>query len=166
MSTLQQLRNGFVHAWDNLTEGWQHLRERTSHALTRFSPSHNKDQLETVENQWMQRSSRWGLLTAEIQEDDDKLIVKLEAPGMDADDFDIHVYDDILVIRGEKRIEKSGKKGNYYMTECAYGQFERAIQLPASVDENKAKAKYRRGVLRIQLPKHATSKKRVIKVNS
>jgi HSP20 family protein len=48
--------------------------------------------------------------------------------------------------------------------ECAYGSFERAIPLPAEVDANKAKADYKRGVLKVELPKLKEEKSTSIKV--
>jgi len=63
------------------------------------------------------------------------------------------VRNDVLIIRGEKRFEREQNRGNYHLMECAYGRFERAIPLPAEVDEEKARADYRRGLLRVTLPK-------------
>jgi HSP20 family protein len=166
LSTLQQLQNGINRAWDNLTEGWQHLRQRASHALTKFNPVRRGGQLETAEEQALERGARWALLAAEVRENDDEVLVKLEAPGMQSEDFDIQVTDDILVVRGEKHFERSEKRGELHIMECAYGSFERAIPLPAAVDEGAATAKYRRGILQIRLPKSQAARKRRIEVGA
>lgn len=153
MPTLQQLRENLGHTWEHLTEGWRHLAERTNGALTRFTRNHwNKPDTDN-ESAIMSHSAKWGLMAAEVYDEDKRIIVKVEAPGMDADDFDIQVYDDVLVVRGEKRVEREEGKGEYHLLERAYGRFERAIPLPAEVDHGKAKAKYRRGILQITLPK-------------
>lgn len=161
MSSLEQLHKGASRAWDYLAEGWHHLRERASQALTHFTPTTQRGQLESMEDQLMENASRWGLLAAEVQEDDKTVTIRLEAPGMEASDFDIEVIDNILVIKGEKRVEREQSKGRYYVMERAYGRFERALTLPAEVNESKARAKYRQGVLWISLPKMQQIKHRV-----
>lgn len=166
MSTLSQIRDGLGQAWETLTEGWHDLRERASHALTRFHPKAAGGELTTAEEQALGGASRWGLLAAEVAEDDEQVIVTLEAPGMEAEQFEIQVIDHYLVVRGEKRIEREQRQGRYYMMERAYGSFERAIPLPAEVEEGQAKAQYRRGVLRIRLPKSRQTRARRITVQS
>jgi HSP20 family molecular chaperone IbpA len=64
----------------------------------------------------------------------------IEVPGMESDDFDIQVVDDVLVVRGEQPVEREGTQGRYHVTEQAYATFERAVQLPAAVDEERARA--------------------------
>jgi len=153
MSTLDQMRDGFHHTVDYLAEGWHTLRQHATHALTRFTPQQKAGELETVEDQLMKKSAGWGFLAAEVKEEDDKVLVRLEIPGMDHDSFEIHVVDDVLVVRGEKQVEREENTGRYYLLERAYGAFERAVQLPAEVDEDKAEAKYKRGVLYLTFPK-------------
>jgi HSP20 family protein len=161
MSPLEQLHKGASRAWDYLTEGWQNLRERAGQALTQFTPTTQGGQLETVEEQVMENASRWGLLAAEVKEDDKTVTVRLEAPGMEAGDFDLELIDNVLVIRGEKRVEREQSEGRYYVMERAYGRFERALPLPTEVDESKTHAKYRQGVLWISLSKAQKMKHRV-----
>jgi HSP20 family protein len=74
------------------------------------------------------------------------------------------VLDNMLIVRGEKRMQREREDGNYHIVECAYGSFERAIPLPAEVDANKAKADYKRGVLKVELPKLKEEKSTSIKV--
>jgi HSP20 family protein len=62
------------------------------------------------------------------------------------------------------RREQAG--GRYYVLECAYGSFERAISLPSAVEQSRARASYRNGVLRIALPKVALARARRIPVTS
>ena len=166
MSSLAQLREGLNRAWDSMAEGWQHLRQRASQALTRFNPIRHEDGLQTVSDQAMLRGARWGLLAADIEERPDSVVVRLEAPGMDKDDFDISVIDNYLVVRGEKYAEREQSEGRYTITECAYGSFERAFELPVQVDESKAKAKYKRGVLTVTLPRHPEARQRRIEIAS
>lgn len=154
MSTLEQIRHGLSRTWDSLAEGWQQLRDRTAQALTRFSPVRHGSGLETAEEQVAAGASRWGLLAAEVQENADAVVVRLEVPGMEREQFDISVIDGrYLAVRGEKRVQREERRGRYHVMECAYGSFERAVALPAEVDDSRARASYHRGVLRIELPK-------------
>ncbi len=150
MSTLEELRGGITRFWDSVTEGWRHLVSRASGALTRFHPGKSTQREEASA---MVRGSEWGLLAADLYDEGDKMVVHLEAPGMELDDFDVCVQDDVLIVRGEKRYQNERSEGGYRIAECAYGTFERAIPLPENVDGSRAKAKYRRGVLRIELPR-------------
>jgi HSP20 family protein len=85
---------------------------------------------------------------------------------MDPDDFHLHVEEDHLVVSGEKRVEQEENRGRYHVLESAYGHFERVIPLPAAVDDDQAKASYRRGVLRVTLPKAARARRRQIRVEA
>lgn len=165
MSTLSQIREGLSQAWDTLADGWHDLRERATHALTRFHPR-QQGELHKADEYIIQHASRWGLLAAEVSENDHQVVVKLEVPGMDPEDFEIQVLDNYLVIRGEKHLEREGHKGRYYMMERAYGSFERAIPLPTEVQQNEARATYRHGVLRVELPKSKQSRRRRIEVQT
>jgi len=166
MTTLARLRQGMHYNWQGLRDGWRNLRERATHALTRFTPTHSTSDIETVADQAMLQGSRWGLLAADVEEKANNVIVRLEAPGMEADDFDISVDDNYLVVRGEKTARREQTLGRYTMQECAYGSFERALQLPVRVEESGASARYKRGVLTITLPKHAHAQRRRIDIQS
>jgi len=161
MSTLNELRNHVGRAWEGLAEGWGQLRSRASHALTRFSPVRHSAALDAETDRLMSHGARWGLLSAEVQETGRAIIVRLEAPGMERDDFEVFVQDDLLVVRGEKQAHRKSREGLYHVMECAYGSFERAVPLPVPVDEDDARARYRRGVLEISLPKAARGSRRI-----
>lgn len=162
MSTLQQIRKGVSRALESIQEGWQHLTDRASNALTRFTP--NASETDDGNRQLEAASLRWGLLAAEVREDEEEIVVRLEVPGMEKDQFDISLYDDVLVVRGEKHIQREESKGRYQIMERAYGRFERAIPLNAEVDVERAKAKYKRGVLTIRLPRAERNSQRRITV--
>jgi HSP20 family protein len=162
MSTLNQLREGWHDAWGSLVDGWRRLYQRAAGAITRFSPGKHGDVAAGQELEL--RSSGWGVLAAEVFDDDDQIVVRLEAPGMDKDDFDLQVLDGYLVIRGDKHFERESTEGEYRVTECAYGRFERAIPLPDEVETDKAHATYKKGVLRVELPKSARGRRRKVTV--
>jgi HSP20 family protein len=159
MGTLKQVKEGMSRAWDSLREGWTSLTERASHALTHYSSDDQSRQKEL-------RLPEWGLLTAELREHDDRYEVSLEVPGMGEDQFNIMVVDNTLVVSGEKLFSHEGTEGRFHVMERAYGSFERAIPLPAAVDDSKAKASYKRGVLTVTLPKQASQAYRRIQVKT
>ena len=166
MSTLHQLRDGLNEAWDTLVHGWERLYRRAEGAITRYTTAEKagKESSKGEGQEIAVRSAGWGVLAAEVFDDEDNVVVRLEAPGMDKDDFDLKVVGDHLVVRGEKRIDRERAEGRYHVTECAYGRFERAIPLPERVKSDKAQAKYKNGVLRVELPKAEPRRRRTIEV--
>ena len=153
MSTLDQLRDGLTKAWETVTEGWRELVERAGDALTRFHPRQTGGDVETRESRIARSGARWGVLAAEVKIDDAQVEVDIEVPGMEADDFEIRVVEDVLVVQGEKKVKRERTEGRFHVMERAYGAFERAVRLPVPVDESGAKARYKRGVLHITLPR-------------
>ena len=159
MSALSHLHEGVERVLDTLNEGWQYLKNHASGAITRFTPGQSAES-GTDSGELIHRTSRWGLMAADVREDDDRVHVKLEAPGMEADDFNITVREgDMLSVRGEKRFHRQDAEGDFYVVECAYGRFDRLIPLPAAIDVDKASADYRNGVLRIELPKRERARR-------
>jgi len=165
MSTLHQFREGLNEAWATLLDGWQRLYRRAAGAITRFTPGKKGATGEEVDKEIAVRSTGWGVLPAEVFDDEDSVVVRLEAPGLDKGDFDLEVLDDYLVVRGEKQVARERTEGRYHVTECAYGGFERAIPLPGDVEAGKARATYNKGVLRVELPKVASGRRKSIKVD-
>jgi HSP20 family protein len=167
MATLQQISEGVGEAWDSLMDGWRRLYRRAAGAITRFSPGdRDRRSAGTQESRELAlRSTGWGVLACEVYDDDERVSVRLEAPGMEKGDFDLQVQDDYLVVRGEKQMARERTEGGYHISECAYGKFERAIPLPAEVETDRGTASYRHGVLQVDLPKSAGHRRRSIKVN-
>jgi HSP20 family protein len=87
---------------------------------------------------------------------DGEVRVSAELPGMDEKDVEVLVDNDVLTIRGEKKSEHEDQGRRF--SERYYGRFERAIALPFEVDEEKAEASFKNGVLTVTLPKSATAK--------
>ena len=85
--------------------------------------------------------------------------INIEVPGMDAADIEVSIEDDMLVISGEKKEEREEKEEGYSFSERSYGAFERRIGLPAAAVTDGIKAKVRKGVLQITLPKNAKAGK-------
>ena len=100
----------------------------------------------------------------DISETKGDLVVKAELPGIDPKDIDISLAGDTLTIKGEKKQEKEEKEENYHRIERSYGAFSRMVKLPMSVQNDKIKASYQNGVLKITLPKSEEEKKKQIKI--
>lgn len=166
MSTLNQIRGGIAKAWESLTIGWRELRELAGDALTRFQPGTARGDVESAQDRIVRQGSRWGLLAAEVADNGDSVQVMMEIPGLDPDDIVVEAHDDVLVVRGEKKLSREETRGHYVLMERAYGHFERAVRLPARVNDDGAKARYRAGVLTVTLPKSKSGGTRRIEVEN
>lgn len=162
MTTWHELREGMSRAWDSLSEGWQHLFQRASGAMTRYLPLGHKEESEGSPT----TGTGWGLLAAEVSEGPKQVRVRLEAPGLDPDEINLRVEGNLLVVSGEKHYQNEQSDGRFHIRECAYGRFERAIPLPTDVDPDAATASYRRGVLQIELPRRKGTPGKRIPVKS
>lgn len=106
----------------------------------------------------------WAMLGGDLFEDAERVVVRLEAPGLNKEDFDVQVLGQTLVVRGEKRFERETTEGRWRLLQCAYGTFERRVGLPVAVKGDAAHAEYRQGVLRIELPKATPAAPHVVQV--
>ena len=161
----EQLKQGADQAWESLSEGWRELSARASGALTRFRPAPATD-MSPVRNEGWLPFSGWAFMAADVFDDDDKVIVRIEAPGMRREDFNVELHGDILTVWGEKQFDREAGRGRYSVVQCAYDSFRREVTLPVSVKPDKTKASYRDGVLRIELPKVDAARARNIAVQT
>lgn len=99
-----------------------------------------------------------------VLEKEDKFVVRVELPGVNQEDIGVSVIGDMLVVEGEKRAESEVKKRGYSYSETCYGSFSRSISIPSMVDANKIAASYDKGVLEVDLPKHAQVKPKKVTV--
>ncbi len=152
---LNDLKQGFTSLWDTMAEGWQRLRQSAAGALIRFVPADpaSLPGKGEVDDDFYLPSQGWALLGGDVFEDERRLVVRIEVPGMKKEEFKIEVLDDTLVVSGEKRFEREANEGRYRVLQCAYGSFRRAVPLPTRVLPDQAKATYVDGVLKVELPK-------------
>ncbi len=104
----------------------------------------------------------------DVSETDKEVKVSAELPGMDEKDITVEMDDAAITVRGEKKVETEDKGKNWYSREQSYGSFHRVIPLPASVQADKAKAKFKKGVLTIKVPKREEeqAKRKAITIES
>ncbi|MEL6061517.1 MULTISPECIES: Hsp20/alpha crystallin family protein [unclassified Methylobacterium] len=93
-----------------------------------------------------------------VEADGGALRVSAELPGLDEKDVELLIEDGVLTLKGEKRAETTDKERGY--SERSYGRFERSIALPFAVQEDKAEATFRNGVLTVTLPRAAEAPER------
>lgn len=101
----------------------------------------------------------------DVYEDEKKVVLKLEVPGMEEKDLDVSVENNTLTVKGERKLEKEEKEENFHRIERRYGSFFRAFTLPNTVDTEHVKADYRAGVLKLELAKKPEAQPKQIKVN-
>jgi len=94
----------------------------------------------------------------DIRENEKEVAIQVELPGMDEKDVEVLLTDDTLTIKGEKKEEKEDKGKDHYHLERVFGSFQRVIPLPPGVDSQKTEAKFKKGILRIKLPKREEAK--------
>ncbi|MBC7929566.1 MAG: Hsp20/alpha crystallin family protein [Rubrivivax sp.] len=100
----------------------------------------------------------------DIFENKDEIVLEAELPGMNREDFELTIENNVLTLRGERRFEKKDEADNYHRVERAYGGFSRSFTLPQTVSAESASAEYKNGVLRVVLRKREEVKARRIEV--
>ncbi len=100
----------------------------------------------------------------DIYEREGNIELKAELPGVDSKDVDVRVENNVLTLRGERKVDREVKRESYHRVERAYGSFSRSFTLPTVVDTEKIKAEYRDGVLHLTLPKKEEAKPRQISI--
>jgi HSP20 family protein len=102
----------------------------------------------------------------DIYDDGEKVVVKLEIPGVKEEDVDIRVENQTLSVRGERKFEAEEKQENFQRVERHYGSFYRSFTLPTSVDTESIGASYNAGVLKLELKKKTSAQPRQIKIGT
>ena len=98
---------------------------------------------------------RWP--SVELRERNGEIVVTAEVPGLRQDEVELTLEDGVLTISGERSDAQEDRDRGW--SERFYGRFERRIALPAGIDEDKAKAEYRDGVLTVTLPRDAQAQR-------
>jgi HSP20 family protein len=101
----------------------------------------------------------------DVYEDEQGIRLKMEVPGIDEKDIDVQLENNLLTVRGERKLESETKEENYHRIERRYGSFTRSFTLPNTVNPEDVKAAYAKGVLTISLGKRAEARPKQIKVN-
>lgn len=100
----------------------------------------------------------------DVFENGEKVVLKLDIPGIKEEDLDIRVENNTLSVRGERKFESEEKEENFHRIERRYGSFFRSFSLPTTVDTENVAATYNAGVLKLELKKKASAQPRQIKI--
>ena len=102
---------------------------------------------------------------AELTENQDDLVLKLEVPGMKPADINIEATAKSISVSGERKSEVTSEEEGKTRSEFHYGSFQRVIPLPVKIQNTEVKAEYKDGILHLTLPKAEAEKNKVVKVN-
>ena len=97
-------------------------------------------------------SRRW-VPPMDLAETDDEFVLRADLPGLDKDDLEIEVKDNVLTISGERQAEHEDRKEGYHRVERSFGRFSRSLDLPEGIDASQVSADFERGVLEVRIPK-------------
>ncbi len=100
----------------------------------------------------------------DIYEDEHKLLLKLEVPGIQQNDIDVRLENQTLTVKGERKFASDEKEENFHRIERRFGSFVRSFTLPVTVDTNSISARYDAGVLTISLAKKEAAKPKQVKI--
>lgn len=105
-------------------------------------------------------------LAMDVNENDDTYVVKANLPGINVDDINITLHENVLTVSAEINQEDVAEGERRLVTERRYGRFQRSMRLPQTVNADNVVADYEDGVLTLTLPKSEAAKPRQIAVNN
>jgi HSP20 family protein len=131
-------------------------------ALVRWDPARELDTLQSDVNRlfdgFFGRSAspssgrRW-IPAMDLVETEDHLVLRADLPGLDREDIEIEVKDNVLTVAGERKAEHEEKGEGFHRVERAFGRFSRSLDLPHGIAAEEVDARFDRGVLEVRIPK-------------
>lgn len=106
-----------------------------------------------------------GQLAVDVYQTEQEIVIKAAIAGVLSDDLDIQVTNDMVTIKGARRLEDEVSDDQYYYRECYWGRFSRTIILPVDVRSDQVSATIKNGILTLRLPKAEPSKVTVVNVS-
>lgn len=143
------------NVWDPFSE--LETLQNEMNRLFNFSMARHPGEANVMSGNWAP--------AVDIHDCKEEILVKADIPGMNKDEMEITVENDVLMIKGEKKREVEVKEDSCVRSERFYGSFYRSIILPSGVDQTRVAANYKDGVLSIRLPKREEAKPKQIKVD-
>jgi len=140
--------------------------QRWDRGLSRFQNRLNQlfeDTLRGSESEDDWSLTQWAP-PVDIYDQDGTLVIRAELPGVAAEDLKVTIENNILTLRGERRIEKDVKRESFHRIERVYGTFARSFALPPQYDPDKLHAELRDGVLAITVPTSEKARPRQIPI--
>lgn len=132
-------------------------------AIIRWDPAREVDALQgdlnrlfdnffAPRSQGRNTTQRW-VPAMDLVESGDEYILRADLPGMERDDVELELKDNVLTLSGRREAEQEEKQEGFYRVERAFGSFSRSLELPAGVDPGSLTAEFNRGVLEVRIPK-------------
>jgi HSP20 family protein len=124
-------------------------------------------EIEKEDKDWLEEAEgEEGQLTIDVYQTDSDIVIKSTIAGVNPEDIDISIANDMVTIRGKRAEDEKIEAENYYYQELYWGAFSRSVILPIEVDTDKAKASIKNGILTIKLPKSEKVKTKKIRVSA
>lgn len=125
------------------------------------------EDFDTAVNKWINGSAaKTGFNPAvDVRESEEAYLVEADIPGLKKEDIQIEVLDDTVTVQGTRKDEREDKKENYHRVERTYGTFKRSFKIPGGFQQDKVKAVFADGVLRLTLPKQEAQKPKMVEVS-
>ena len=139
-------------------------------AIIRWDPFREMTQVQSqfnrlVDQVWNNRQESW-LPAVDVFDKKDAVVLKAELAGMDPDDIEIEVDDNVLTIKGERTLEEKVDEERYYRVERRFGSFQRSLALPQGVKADDIQAGYEDGILTVRVPKAEEEKPQRIEIKA
>jgi HSP20 family protein len=139
-------------------------------AIIRWDPFRDMTQVQNqfnrlVDQVWSGRQESW-LPAVDVFDTKDSVVLKAELAGMDPDEIQIEVEDNVLTIKGERKFEETVDEERYYRVERRFGSFQRNLALPQGVKPEDISAAYEDGILTVTVPKVEEEKPKRIEVKA
>lgn len=106
-----------------------------------------------------------GQLSMDVYQTSGEFVIRSAIAGVDPEDIDVSVSNDMVTIRGKRQDEEAPKDAEYLFSECYWGNFSRTVILPAEINTKKISAKMDKGILEVRLTKIKKEKSVTIKVS-
>lgn len=141
-------------------------------ALRRSMPEQRRrgDLFSLMDELWQHSLSEPGASlrypSVDVSETDKEVLVKAELPGIEKQDIDLSIENNVLSIKGEKKLEKEDKGESYHIVERSYGSFFRSVPLPVQCRSENVRATFDKGVLTVRIPKDEVALTREITIDS
>ena len=104
--------------------------------------------------------------SVDIFENKNEIVLEAELPGMNSEDVNISIENNVLTLHSERKFEKKDEGDNFHRVERSYGSFTRSFTLPPTVSSENAQAEFQNGVLRLTLAKREEAKPRRIEIKA
>jgi HSP20 family protein len=135
-------------------------------AVKRYQPAPDlfRPFLDDVFGPFQRMGSSMRVPDTDVVERENEIRVTTELPGMNAEDIELSLENNVLTISGEKKEEREEEGETYHLAERRWGRFSRSFVLPREVEQDKIQAQFQDGVLTVTIPKSERARRRRIEV--